>query len=102
MKNFSLKKVALFVLLFTICTLQSQKLSKNKQALVQSIEKHQNALIEISDKIWQVAETAFEETESSKILSDYAEKQGFTIRLSRPACRFVCPGGKTQTSTVAP
>ena len=79
MKNFSLKKVALFVLLFTICTLQSQKLSKNKQALVQSIEKHQNALIEISDKIWQVAETAFEETESSKILSDYAEKQGFTI-----------------------
>lgn len=79
MKNFTLKKVSVFLLLFTICTLQSQKLSKNKQALLKSIEKHQNALIAISDNIWQAAETAFEETESSKILSDYAEKQGFTV-----------------------
>ena len=37
-------------------------------------------MIEISDNIWQAAETAFEETESSKILSDYAEKQGFTVK----------------------
>ena len=80
MKNLTLKKVTLFVLLFSICTLQSQKLSKNKKALLKSIEKHQNALIEISDNIWQAAETAFEETESSKILSDYAEKQGFTVK----------------------
>lgn len=79
MKNFTVKKVSLIILLFSICTLQSQKLSKNKQALLQSIEKHQNTLIKISDDIWQAAETAFEETESSKILSDYAEKQGFTI-----------------------
>jgi aminobenzoyl-glutamate utilization protein B len=79
MKKLTLKKTTLFLLLFSICTLQSQKLSKNKQALLQSIEKHQNALIKISDDIWQAAETAFEETESSKILSDYAEKQGFTI-----------------------
>ena len=80
MKNLTLKKVTLFVLLFSICTLQSQKISKNKKALLKSIEKHQNALIEISDNIWQAAETAFEETESSKILSDYAEKQGFTVK----------------------
>lgn len=60
-------------------TLQSQKLSKNKKALLESIEKHQNALIEISDQIWAAAETAFEETKSSKILSDYAEQQGFTV-----------------------
>ena len=80
MKNLTLKKVTLFVLLFSICTLQSQKFSKNKKALLKSIEKHQNALIEISDNIWQAAETAFEETESSKILSDYAEKQGFTVK----------------------
>jgi aminobenzoyl-glutamate utilization protein B len=79
MKNNTLKKVFLLALLFSICTLQSQKLSKNKKALLKSIEKHQNALIKISDNIWQAAETAFEETESSKILSDYAEKQGFII-----------------------
>lgn len=79
MKNFLLKKVPLLLLLFAICTLQGQKFSKNKKALLTSIEKHQSALIEISDSIWALAETAFEETESSKILSDYAEKQGFTV-----------------------
>ena len=79
MKKLALKKAALFTLLFSICTLQSQKLSKNKKALLKSIENHQNALIQISDNIWAAAETAFEETESSKILSNYAEQQGFTV-----------------------
>ena len=79
MKNLTLKKVSLLCILFSIFTLQSQKLSKNKIALLKSIEKHQNALIQISDNIWEAAETAFEETESSKILSDYAEQQGFTV-----------------------
>lgn len=73
------KKLPLFLIFFTLCNLQAQKLSKNKEVLIKSIEKHQNALIKISDEIWNAAETAFEETESSKILSDYAEKQGFTV-----------------------
>ena len=59
--------------------LQSQTLSKNKKELQKIITKHQNNLIEISDKIWSLAETAFEETSSSKILADYAEKQGFKV-----------------------
>ena len=59
--------------------LQGQKLTKNKKELLKSIEKHQTNLIEISDKIWNLAETAFEETASSKILADYAEAQGFTV-----------------------
>ncbi|MFY9243711.1 MAG: amidohydrolase [Polaribacter sp.] len=79
MKNMLFKKLPLFLLFFTLCNLQAQKLSKNKEVLIKSIEKHQNALIKISDEIWNAAETAFEETESSKILSDYAEKQGFTV-----------------------
>jgi aminobenzoyl-glutamate utilization protein B len=79
MKNFLLKKIPMLLLFFIACSLQSQKLSKNKKALLTSIEKHQSALISISDNIWALAETAFEETESSKILSDYAEKQGFTV-----------------------
>lgn len=57
----------------------AQKLSKNKKAIIASVEKHEQALIEISDNIWALAETAFEETQSSKILADYAEKQGFTV-----------------------
>jgi aminobenzoyl-glutamate utilization protein B len=79
MKNFICKTISFLSLFFIIFNLQSQNLSKNKKALIASIEKHQNALIEISDGIWALAETAFEETESSKILSDYAEKQGFTL-----------------------
>ena len=79
MKNVTLQKGIFFLFLFSICSLQSQKLSKNKKALLKGIEKHQNALIKISDDIWSAAETAFEETESSKILADYAEKQGFTV-----------------------
>jgi aminobenzoyl-glutamate utilization protein B len=59
--------------------LQSQNLTKNKKQLLQSIEKHEANLIEISDKIWNLAETAFEETASAKILADYAEEQGFTV-----------------------
>lgn len=55
------------------------KMSETKKAIIVSVEKHKANLIKISDKIWAFAETAFEETKSSKILSDYAEEQGFTL-----------------------
>ena len=74
------KYIIFFLLLsFTIPFVQGQKLSKNKKQLIKSIEKHKQNLIEISDSIWELAETAFEETQSSKILSDYAEKNGFSV-----------------------
>ena len=69
----------LLVMLFIGIHAYSQKLPNDKKALIKSIEKHQKALIEISDKIWASAETAFEEYESSKILADYAEKNGFKV-----------------------
>ncbi|WP_299188429.1 amidohydrolase [uncultured Aquimarina sp.] len=56
-----------------------KKLPDNKKAIIKSIEKHQEELIKISDEIWALAETAFEENQSSKLLADYAEKQGFTV-----------------------
>ncbi len=56
-----------------------QKISKTKKAIIASVEKHEANLIKISDEIWALAETAFEENKSSRILSDYAEKQGFTV-----------------------
>ncbi|MFC4269760.1 amidohydrolase [Polaribacter marinivivus] len=72
---------SLVLLLFISTTLiaQSKKLSKNKKALVASVEKHKQALIKISDAIWAAAETAFEENKSSEILASYAEQQGFTV-----------------------
>lgn len=74
-----MKKVLLLCL--AVCSLQSiaQKMTANKKAIIASVEKHEKALIDISDKIWALAETAFEETESAKILADYAEQQGFKV-----------------------
>ncbi len=60
-------------------TFAQNEMNSTKQAIIASVEKHKANLIKISDDIWALAETAFEETKSSKILSDYAEEQGFTV-----------------------
>jgi len=52
---------------------------KKKSAAVASIEKHQPELINLSDQIWALAETALKENKSSKLLADYAEQQGFKV-----------------------
>ena len=57
----------------------NKTLSPNKLFILQSIEKHQRELIELSDKVWAFAETAMKEKQSSKVLSDFAEKQGFKV-----------------------
>ncbi|NNK12445.1 MAG: amidohydrolase [Flavobacteriaceae bacterium] len=70
---------------FTLCffvlllSMQAQKMNTSKKAIVNSIEKHQTRLIQISDSIWAQAETAFEEDDSSKILADYAQANGFSV-----------------------
>ncbi|HSB09352.1 MAG TPA: amidohydrolase [Blastocatellia bacterium] len=53
---------------------------KKKEEAVASIEKHKGELIAMSDQIWRFAETALRETRSSKLLADYAEKQGFEVK----------------------
>tara|TARA_A100000164_G_scaffold370921_1_gene397798 strand:- start:743 stop:2173 length:1431 start_codon:yes stop_codon:yes gene_type:complete len=57
----------------------SQRLDETKKNIISSIESHKSEIIKISDKIWELAETAFNEYESSKLLSDYAEKNGFMV-----------------------
>ncbi len=72
----------LLILLFCFgvsTTFAQNQMSITKQAIMASVEKHEANLIKISDEIWALAETAFEETKSSKILADYAEKQGFKV-----------------------
>jgi aminobenzoyl-glutamate utilization protein B len=72
-------------LLFTLgallvtSTAVAQKLNREKKAIIASVEAHQKALIAISDSIWALAETAFEEHESARILADYAEAQGLKV-----------------------
>jgi aminobenzoyl-glutamate utilization protein B len=53
---------------------------KSKDAAVGSIERQRAELIGLSDRIWRFAETALRETRSSKLLADYAEKQGFEVK----------------------
>ncbi len=69
----------LIPLLYLFPVFGQKKLPDTKQAILTSIENHQKQLISISDQIWSLAETAFEENQSSKLLADYAEKQGFTV-----------------------
>ncbi|HEY8508840.1 MAG TPA: amidohydrolase [Steroidobacteraceae bacterium] len=53
--------------------------SAAKQAAMLSIDRHAKQLISMSDQIWQYAETALREHRSSKLLADYAAKQGFRV-----------------------
>ncbi len=73
------KLTLLYVLSMITLSVSAQKLSKNKQAVIAAVEKHEKELIRISDEIWSVAETAFEETQSAEILASYAEKNGFKV-----------------------
>lgn len=72
-------RTALLILLFLGVIAHGQKLTSNKKAIIASVEKHRAELIKISDSIWALAETAFEEDDSSRILADYAEKNGFKV-----------------------
>ncbi len=69
----------LSILLSFSLSAQKKKLSKNKAKIAASVENHKSDLISISDEIWRNAETAFEETKSSNLLADYAEKNGFKV-----------------------
>src|SRR5688572_387909 len=77
----------LFTLLFLLISVPasfSQKskstVNPNKNYVMQSVDKHQQELISISDKIWAYAETALKESKSAKELADYAEAQGFRVK----------------------
>ncbi|MBT8283051.1 MAG: amidohydrolase [Muriicola sp.] len=73
-------KYIFYIFIFAfILPLQAQKINGSKKAIVESIEQHKSRLIQISDSIWAQAETAFEEDDSSRILADYAEANGFTV-----------------------
>ena len=59
---------------------QKQKANPNKQIVMQSVDKHQAELVNLSNQVWAFAETALKEYKSSKVLADYAETQGFRVK----------------------
>ena len=76
MKNISYLSL---LLLFVWTNAMGQKMTQSKKSVIQSVESHQEELIALSDSIWALAETAFNESGSSKLLADYAEANGFTV-----------------------
>ena len=75
-----IKNLLVFALLFFVSlNVFPQNYDETKKNIINSIENHEEEIIKISDKIWELAETAFNEYESSKLLSDYAEANGFTL-----------------------
>src|SRR5882762_4195690 len=76
----------LFFLLVFVTSLaaaqsKSKKISPNrKEAIIQSVDMHQNELTKLSDDVWAYAESALKEYKSSKALADYAEAQGFNVK----------------------
>ncbi|MGI8599919.1 MAG: amidohydrolase [Chitinophagaceae bacterium] len=69
----------LLILSFATTTFCQTALSKDKQQLLKIVDHHEKELILLSDQIWAFAETALTETKSSKVLADYAEKNGFKV-----------------------
>jgi len=50
-----------------------------KELAVAAIEKDRERLTALSDEVWRAAETALQETKSSKALADFAEQKGFRV-----------------------
>jgi len=67
------------IILLILPLMMSGSSVKKKEEAVASIEKHRTEIINLSDQVWGFAETALQETRSSQLLADYAEKQGFKI-----------------------
>lgn len=75
-----MKKLTTLVLLCLLSMhMTAQKMNSSKKAIVASVEAHKENLIKISDSIWALAETAFNESKSAEVLADYAEKNGLTV-----------------------
>ncbi len=75
-----IKKLTLIMMCLSLSISWAQKeMSKTKKDIIKSVENHKENLIKISDEIWALAETAFEEHKSADILADYAEAQGFNV-----------------------
>jgi len=58
---------------------KTNKVPAKKQDVFNSVDKHEEELIKLSDQIWEFAETAYNEHKSAKVLADYAEEQGFKV-----------------------
>lgn len=78
MKQFA--KILFYTSLFVgTQIIQAQTKTRIKKEITKSIDKHQDAMIAVSDQIWEAAETSLEEYKSSDYLIQFAEQNGFKV-----------------------
>jgi len=79
-----MKKIRKVILLCFITLgiqgVQSQSKSKIKKEIIKSVDVHQDAMIEVSDAIWEAAETSLQEFKSSEYLMNFASKTGLQLK----------------------
>ena len=51
-----------------------------KKMALDLVAKQRSDLITLSDRVWELAETALREEQSAKVLADYAQAKGFTVQ----------------------
>jgi aminobenzoyl-glutamate utilization protein B len=51
-----------------------------KAAAINGVDRQASDLVALSDRVWEVAETALRETRSAEALAAYAEEHGFTVQ----------------------
>jgi aminobenzoyl-glutamate utilization protein B len=70
--------LALFAVAFPVAV-SAQQLPAAKKTALDLVEKQRSDLIAMSDRVWELAETALKEEQSAKVLADYAEAKGFKV-----------------------
>ena len=73
------KLLLLSLVILGVQGVQSQSKSKIKKEIIKTVDAHQDAMIEVSDGIWEAAETSLIEFKSSEYLMTFAEENGFTV-----------------------
>ncbi len=72
--------VVLFVVIAVAPALPAAEPTPAKVEAVQSVERNQAELVDISDQVWAFAETALREHRSAALLADFTEAHGFTVQ----------------------
>ena len=74
-----MRSTILLAFSFVLTTTLTAQIDGLKKEAINTIEKHREVLIDMSDKIWAYAEVALEEVQSAQVLADFARKQGFRV-----------------------
>ena len=79
-KNFLKIMAVAMTLISTTSIAQKNSTTAHKKAVQEFIDQKYGALSGLSDQIWSFEEIAFQETQSSAALSNYAEQLGFRVQ----------------------